>query len=122
MDALEWGCRSLPTENGAFPQVSGISFDIDVSIDNPCREDENAMFAGIKGKRRVQNVMVVDEPLDPKKAYTLAGNNYMLQEHGDGYTMFDDSPLLQDNIKLENQVLIDYNSRYSGRRDRGKIQ
>ena len=32
----------------------------------------------------------------------------MIQEHGDGYTMFDDAKLLQDRIKLDNQVLIDY--------------
>ena len=32
----------------------------------------------------------------------------MIQGHGDGYTMFDDAKLLQDRIKLDNQVLIDY--------------
>jgi len=32
----------------------------------------------------------------------------MLLDHGDGYTMFDGAPLLQDSVKLDNQVLIDY--------------
>ena len=40
--------------------------------------------------------------------YTLAGHNYMLLERGDGFTMFGGAKLLQDRVKLDNQVLIDY--------------
>jgi hypothetical protein len=32
----------------------------------------------------------------------------MLLNNGDGYTMFDDCPVLQQSVKLDNQVLIDY--------------
>ena len=66
------------------------------------------MFIGIEGDRRVSNVMVGDEPLDPEKTYTLASHDYMLLNHGDGYTMFDGAPVLQESVKLDNQVLIDY--------------
>lgn len=108
LDALEWRCRAVPGENAAFLQVSGLSYEVNSAIDSPCLEDENSMFAGIEGQRRVQNVMAGEQPLDPEKTYTLVSNNYLLQENGDGYVMFDGAPLLQDNIKLDNQVLIDY--------------
>jgi 2',3'-cyclic-nucleotide 2'-phosphodiesterase (5'-nucleotidase family) len=108
LDALEWGSKEVPEENGGFIQVSGLTYEIDSSIDSPCIEDENSMYVGIKGKRRVDNVKVGDEPLDPNKKYTLAGHNYMLLENGDGYTMFDGAPILQDCVKSDNQVLIDY--------------
>ncbi len=49
-----------------------------------------------------------DEPIDPKKTYTLAGHNYMLQQQGDGFTMFDGVKFRQDCFKLDNQGHIDY--------------
>ena len=108
LDALEWGSRSVPDENGGFLNVSGLTYEIDTSIDSGCIEDENSMFAGIKGERRVKNVKVGEEPIDPKKTYTLAGHNYMLQQQGDGFTMFDGVKFTQDCFKLDNQGLIDY--------------
>ncbi|MBO4902056.1 MAG: bifunctional metallophosphatase/5'-nucleotidase [Lachnospiraceae bacterium] len=108
-DALEWGAKSLPDEDGGFVQVSGLTYEIRSDIESGCVSDENGMFERIAGaKRRVQNVMIGDEPLDPKKTYTLAGHEYMLLNHGDGFTMFDGCELTEDRIKLDNQVLIDY--------------
>ena len=40
LDALEWGVRSVPRQNGSFPQVSGLIFDVDVSIESPCVADD----------------------------------------------------------------------------------
>ena len=108
LDALEWGARAVPGENGGFLQVSGLSYEIHSYIDNPCKQDENSMFTGIEGERRVKNVLVNGEPIDPKATYTLASHDYMLLNHGDGFTMFDGCKLLQDRVKLDNQVLIDY--------------
>ena len=108
LDALEWGSRSVPGECGGFLQVAGLSYEIHSYIDSPCISDENSMFVGIEGERRVKNVLVGGEPIDPEKTYTLASHDYMLLDHGDGYTMFDGAPLLQDRVKLDNQVLIDY--------------
>ena len=48
------------------------------------------------------------EPIDPEGVYSLASIDYTLRNHGDGYTMFDDAKVLQDRVKLDNQVLIDY--------------
>ena len=108
VDALEWGVRSLPNENGGFLQVSGLSFEIDVSVSSGCQTDENSMFAGVSGARRVKNVAVNGEALDLQKTYTVAGMDYLLFEHGDGYTAFDGAEVLQDRVKLDNQLLIDY--------------
>ena len=66
------------------------------------------MFTGVAGEYRVKNVMVGGEPLDLEKTYTLASHNYMLKNHGDGYTMFEGAKILQDEVKLDNQVLLDY--------------
>ena len=108
LDALEWGARAVPGENGGFLQVSGLSYEIHSYIESPCKSDENSMFAGIEGERRVQNVLVDGKPIDTEATYTLASHDYMLLNNGDGYTMFDGAPLLQDRVKLDNQVLIDY--------------
>ncbi|MBR4579333.1 MAG: bifunctional metallophosphatase/5'-nucleotidase [Oscillospiraceae bacterium] len=108
LDALEWGARAVPGESGGFLQVSGLSYEIHSYIDSPCKTDENSMFAGIEGERRVKNVLVDGKPIDPDAIYTLASHDYMLLNNGDGYTMFDGAPLLQDRVKLDNQVLIDY--------------
>ena len=108
LDALEWGSRAVPGESGGFLQVSGLTYEIHSYIDSPCTNDEKGLFTGVEGERRVQNVLVGGEPIDPKATYTLASHNYMLLDQGDGYTMFEGAPLLQNSVKLDNQVLIDY--------------
>ena len=108
LDALEWGARAVPSETGGFLQVSGLSYEIHSYIDSACVADTNGMFAGVEGERRVKNVLVGGEPIDPNGTYTRASHNYMLLESGDGYSMFRGAPVLQDRVKLDNQVLIDY--------------
>ena len=108
LDALEWGARKVPGENGGFLQVSGLSYEIHSYLPDPCQVDENTMCAGFEGERRVQNVLVGGEPIDPAATYTLASHDYMLLNNGDGFTAFDGAKLLQDRVKLDNQVLIDY--------------
>ena len=108
LDALEWGARKVPGENGGFLQVSGLSYEIHSYLPDPCKADEAGLFTGIEGERRVQNVLVGGEPIDPEATYTLASHDYMLLNNGDGYTMFAGAKLLQDRVKLDNQVLIDY--------------
>ena len=108
LDALEWGAHALPGENGGFLQVSGLTYEIHTYIDSSCTQDENTMFTGVGGEYRVKNVMVGGEPLDLEKTYTLASHNYMLKNGGDGYSMFEGANILQDEVKLDNQVLIDY--------------
>ena len=98
----------MPGENGGFLQVSGLSYEIHSYLPDPCQVDENTMCAGFEGERRVQNVLVGGEPIDPAATYTLASHDYMLLNNGDGFTAFNGAKLLQDRVKLDNQVLIDY--------------
>ena len=108
LDALEWGAKGLPDEFGGFLQVSGMSYEVDVSIPSPCTSDENKMMEPIRGKRRVSNVMIGDEPIDPKKTYTVGGASYVLQDNGDGITAFDGAELVKDKVMLDSQALINY--------------
>ena len=68
------------------------------------------MYTGIDEtmERRVRNVLVGGEPLDPAKIYKIASHDYQLLNNGDGYTMFKGCTVLQESVKLDNQVLIDY--------------
>lgn len=108
LDALEWGCRAVPEESGAFPQVAGLTFEIHTYIESSCTQDEAGMFTGAAGEYRVKNVMVGGEPLDPEKTYSLASHDYLLLDCGDGYAMFEGSPVLMEPGELDIQVLIDY--------------
>ena len=108
LDALEMGCSALPGEFGGFQQVSGLTYEIDMNVDPTVELDENGMFVGVTGDRRVQNVYVGDEPLDPEKTYTLASHNYMLKNGGDGFNMFVGDELILEDIMLDNEALISY--------------
>ncbi|MDO4804918.1 MAG: bifunctional UDP-sugar hydrolase/5'-nucleotidase [Lachnospiraceae bacterium] len=114
LDALEWGVRAIPDESGAFFQVSGISFDVDAGVESPCMVDENSMFAGIAGERRVKNVMVGDEPIDPGKTYTVAGIDYSLVSKGDGQTAFAKAHIVESGGKADIEVLAEYLGGYLG--------
>ncbi len=108
LDALEMGVRNTPEENGGFLQVSGITFTLDVSVPTSVTLDENGLFVSVGETRRVSNVLVNGEPIDPAKTYTLASHDYLIKNAGDGYTMFQDNVLMQDAVMLDNQVLINY--------------
>ena len=108
LDALEWGARSIPGELGGFLQVAGLTYEIHSYIESGCQSDENGMFTGVEGEYRVKNVMVGGEPLDLNKTYTVASTDYILINNGDGFAMFAGAPVLQESVKLDNQVLIDY--------------
>ncbi len=108
LDALEWGARGVPEENGAFLQVSGLTYEIDVNVPDPCIVDEDSMMSGISGERRVRNVMVGDEPIDPKATYTVAGQNYAMLKHGDGQTAFDGATVISSEICIDNHALTEF--------------
>ena len=108
MDALEWGVHKLPGEFGGFLQVSGLTYEIDSTIPSGCKADENSLMIGIEGERRVKNVKVGGETIDPGKLYTVASTDYVLLLNGDGSTAFDGAKLLQDCVKLDAQMLIEY--------------
>lgn len=110
LDALEWSVHALPGEFGGFDHVAGLTFEVDATIPSPCTQDDQGFFTGMEEgvERRVRNVLVAGEPIDPAKTYKVVSHDYQLLNNGDGYTMFAGAPVLQESVKLDNQVLIDY--------------
>ena len=56
--------------------------------------------------RRVRNVRVGGDPLDPEATYRLVTNDYILMD-GDGFTMFRGASLLK-NGEEDSQALLEY--------------
>ncbi len=108
LDALEMSAAKVPAEFGGFLQVSGLKYTIDTNVESSVVTDDSKMFVEVSGDRRVKDVFVGDEPIDPNKTYTLASHDYMLKNMGDGYSMFADNKVLQDCVMLDNQVLMTY--------------
>src|SRR5262245_48102261 len=91
--AIENGLSQLPNAGGRFPQVSGLT--IQANISRPPGS-------------RVVSILVDGKPLDEKKVYTVATNDFM-SRGGDGYTMFvNDARLLPDpdGPLLANDVMV----------------
>lgn len=108
LDALEWGVKDVPRGFGGFLQASGLSYEFNPNIKSGCRMDENNMFAGVTGEYRVKNVMVGGEPLDPGRTYKVAGVDYLLLNHGNGFTMFDGGKILWQSEDLDYMVVARY--------------
>ena len=114
LNALEMGCYNYPNEDGSFPQVAGITFDLNSDVPPSVVIDENGMFLEVTGNYRVQNVMIQGMPLELDKTYLLASHDYFIKEGGGGMNMFQDDTLLQDSVMLDNQILIQYITDYLG--------
>ena len=99
-------------ESGGFLQVSGIKFTVDTSIPSSVKKDDKGLFVAVEGERRVKDVFVEENgewvPIDPEKTYIVACHNYLLQDMGDGYTMFTDNVYILDKVLIDNQVIINY--------------
>ena len=108
LDAMEWGCHVTPKESGGFPHVSGITFDLDTSIKDPCKVDNNGMCAGIEGERRVKNLKINGEPVNPTKKYKLSTLSYTALNNGDGYTAFDGCTILEEGVAEDYTLVVDY--------------
>ena len=108
LDALEFAARETPAECGSFLQVAGLTYEIHTYIESSCTMDDKGAFTGVSGEYRVKNVKVGGEDLDLNKTYALAGHDHTLLNGGGGMSMFADCKILMKNVKLDNQVLIDY--------------
>ena len=92
-EALENGVSQIDQGAGRFPQVSGLTFTVDVS--KPVGE-------------RVSDIMVNGAALDPAATYKVATNDFMARG-GDGYTAFRSGKLLvnAESAKLmANDVMV----------------
>ena len=107
LDALEFGVSNLPSIFAGFPQISGITFDLNTSIKSPVVVDSNNIFVNIKGYRRVSNVKVNGQDLDMNKKYNISMSQY-IAEGGDGYSMFVSFPVVNESVYADSDALIDY--------------
>ncbi len=90
--ALENGVSQVEQRAGRFPQVSGLTFEVD---------------AKAAPGSRVSNVQVNGEALDPARKYKVATNNFMLVG-GDGYAPFTKGRVLigvTDGKLMANEVM-----------------
>lgn len=123
LDALEVANREVQKEtddgenpvgeNGGFLQVSGVRFVVDTSVPTTVQMDENGMFVSCGENRRVKEVEILQKDgsyaaIDPQGTYTLASQNYLLKQGGDGLNLFTDHEFLSDEGTPDYQVLIDY--------------
>ena len=107
LDALEFATRFLPESSSRFPQVSGITYKIDTSINSSVVVDSNGVFQSVSGERRVYGVKVNGEDVDVKKNYTISTSSYILGG-GDGFSMFTDFEITRTSAGVDNQVLLKY--------------
>ena len=115
LDALEYSVSFLPDDFGGFLQVSGLTFDVDLNKDAGVERDANRMFKGFtKDERRISNVKVNGEPIDPEREYIVGGNEYILFVYGNGYSMFTGERVDEDMNLLHIGVLEDYLTSFGG--------
>lgn len=115
LDALEWGARNYPEESSGFIHVSGLTYDIDTSIESTVRATNKGNWAARPaGEYRVKNVMIYSKetfeytPLDLDETYNVAGYNHLLCDYDDGFTMFKGSRTVIDDVMEGYLVLAEY--------------
>ena len=104
LDALEFGVSRYPSASGGFPQVSGISYNIDSSINSTVVTDSQGVFMNVTGQRRVNNVKINGEDLDPNKNYSVAMSDF-IGNGGDGYKMFAEYEVSQEGLLTDTDSL-----------------
>ena len=105
LDALEFGCRSMPVVSGGFPQISGVEFTVDMGTESTVETTEKGEFVKVVGERRVRDVLIDGEPLDPDMVYTIATTEYTLKG-GDGYSMFTEGAVITGTTNLTDNILV----------------
>lgn len=101
-------------ESGGFFHLSGMKVVIDTSIPSGVKLDENGMFSGVEGERRVKEVYVLNgetgeyEPLSDSKTYAVASINYILLQGGDGFNMFMNNEVITSEAASDLQAVIEY--------------
>ena len=115
MDALEMAYRTVGEgENGGFLHVSGMTCTVDLAVPSSVVVDDKEVFVKVAGERRVKDISVNGQPIDPNKTYTVASHDYLLKSGGGGNTLFTDNRLLKDEVMLDNQVLVTYIQQHLG--------
>lgn len=118
LDILEFSVSIAPGEFGGFQQVSGFRFEYDSKLPSPVIYNANHDFDGVKGKRRVKKVEVLNketgkyEPLKLDRTYTFAASSYMAIDHGDGFSMMGRCTNIQDAGILDTDIILSFLENY----------
>ena len=107
LDELEHGVRLLPVNSGGLLHVSGMTYTVDASIPTPVKVDDKNMLIAIEGERKVKDVKINGEPLDPEKTYKVVSINYILREAGDGH-IFRGAKLIEPDYAVEADAFAHY--------------
>lgn len=109
--------ESSEDEIGAFPQVQGISFRINTEIPSELETDEKGNF--IEGQKptdgRIYPLDIYNNedheyvPIDDDTLYLVGGSAYVLEDCGDGCTMFKNTKsMYRTSAYVDYQVLAEY--------------
>ena len=107
LDALEFGVSKMPNAFGGFPQVSGMTFDVDNTFNSTIVTDSNGAFKEVSGKRKVSNVKVNGEDLILSKKYNISFSEFVAGG-GDGYSMFAKFNVVNESIFADCDALSHY--------------
>ena len=107
LDALEFGVSKYPSASGAFPQVSGITYDVDPSINSTVLTDSSGMFVNVTGDRRVSNVKINGKDLELDKKYNASFIEF-IANGGDGYSMFAKYEVTNEPLFTDTDALVSY--------------
>lgn len=119
LDVLEFCVYALPGDFGGYCQVSGVTFDVDLSVESPVVTDINKAFVRFDGPRRISNMKVFDrkdnswKPVDPNATYKFVTSSYVLINYGDGNCVLKDVKAT-DTYVLDVQILEDYIKEFLG--------
>lgn len=98
LEALEYGLRLYPEQNGGLLHVSGMKYIVDATRE----EGDRIVYAEVNG-----------EVLDPERVYNVALNDFLLAG-GDGYEMFTDFEVELVTGELFSDVLATYIRNHEG--------
>lgn len=105
LDELEVGARLAPQRNGGLLHTAGLTYTIDSRIPTPVKMDKSNMLGGIEeGERRIKDVKVNGEPIDPEKLYKVISTSYVLFDHGDGH-MFKGAKQIEPDFAVASDVI-----------------
>jgi 2',3'-cyclic-nucleotide 2'-phosphodiesterase (5'-nucleotidase family) len=108
LDALEFGVTKYPLPSGGFPQVSSnVTYRFNPDINSTVETDNNGLYLNITGERRVSNVKINGEALDPKKIYNVVLFEFMAIG-GDGYSMLSEYDVSREALVTDTQALSDF--------------
>ncbi|MDY6399976.1 MAG: bifunctional UDP-sugar hydrolase/5'-nucleotidase [Synergistales bacterium] len=110
LDDLEIGARNMPGNEGGLLHVAGMTYKINTGIPTLVIMDDKGNTA-ISGDRRVCDVYVNGEPIDPKKIYKVISIDYVLLENGNGH-VFKGTKMIEPPFSIAYEVLGDYVSQF----------